>query len=297
MLLIVDDHISNLQLLYGIFKNDYEVCRASSGAEALAFCQIRLPDLILLDVVMPDMDGYAVCQRLKGDTLTQHIPIIFVTAKSDPVEEARGLDMGGVDFISKPLRIRVVQARVRAHLSLKQQSDVLRSLALVDALTGVANRRHFDTALRAEWRRCIRAGQPMSLIFVDVDFFKRFNDHYGHPAGDACLKAIAQVLKRGLPRSNDLVARYGGEEFICILPGTALAGAESKARELERAIRDVGIAHSTSDVCGVVTVSLGVATAFPTRGADPAALLACADNQLYLAKQAGRGQVKSFQLV
>lgn len=257
MLLIVDDQPSNLQLLYQIFKADYEVCTAISGQEALAFCQRRQPDLILLDIMMPEMDGYTVCQRLKSDALTQDIPVIFVTAGNDPLEAARGLDVGGVDFITKPFLVRVVQARVRTHLTLKHQSDLWRSLALMDGLTGVGNRRHFDATLETEWRRCIRAGQPLALILVDVDFFKRYNDHYGHQAGDACLQSIASVLKAAFTRSHDMVARYGGEEFVCILPDTTLEGAEKQANELEKAVRALGIEHETSDVCGVVTISLG----------------------------------------
>lgn len=292
MLLIVDDQPSNLQLLYEIFKVDYEVCLAISGPEALAFCQGRQPDLILLDIVMPEMGGYTVCQRLKSNALTQNIPVIFISVQNDPSEEARGLDMGGVDFIGKPFHLRAVKARVRTHLTLKHQADLLRSLALIDGLTGVANRRHFDATLEVEWRRCVRAGQPLSLILLDVDFFKRYNDHYGHPAGDACLQSIASVLKTAFTRSNDMVARYGGEEFACILPDTALAGAGKKAKELEKAVRSLGIAHEKSDAFGVVTISLGVAVANPAKGKNPADLVAGADAQLYLAKRSGRGQVK-----
>jgi diguanylate cyclase (GGDEF)-like protein len=296
MLLIVDDKSSNIQLLYEIFKDDYEVCMAISGQEALAFCQGRQPDLILLDIVMPEMGGYEVCQRLKSDALTQNIPVIFISVQNDPSTEARGLDVGGVDFISKPFHVRAVKARVRTHLTLKHQSDMLRSLALIDGLTGVGNRRHFDATLESEWRRCVRAGQPLSLILVDVDFFKRYNDHYGHPAGDACLQSVASVLKAGFTRSHDIVARYGGEEFVCILPDTPLEGAEKKANALEKAVRALGIAHEKSDVCGVVTISLGVATVHPAKGENSADLVASADAQMYLAKQSGRGQVKSLQI-
>lgn len=292
MLLIVDDQASNLQLLYEIFKVDYEVCLAISGLEALAFCQSRQPDLILLDIVMPEMGGYTVCQRLKSNALTQNIPVIFISVQNDPSEEAHGLDVGGVDFIGKPFHLRAVKARVRAHLTLKYQSDLLRSLALLDGLTGMANRRHFDATLEVEWRRCVRAGQPLSLILLDVDFFKLYNDHYGHPAGDACLQSIASVLKAAFTRSNDMVARYGGEEFVCILPDTPLAGAEKKAKELEKVVRSLGIVHEKSDAFGVVTISLGVAVANPAKGKNPADLVVDADARLYLAKRSGRGQVK-----
>lgn len=297
LLLVVDDQATNLRLLSEIFKPDCEVCVALSGLEALAFCQLRQPDLILLDMNMPEMSGSVVCERLKSDPLTRHIPVIFITAGTpDPALEAFALDLGAVDFIPKPFHVRVVRARVRTHLATKYQSDALRSLALVDGLTGVGNRRQFDTVLDTEWRRCIRGGQAMSLILVDVDFFKNYNDHHGHPAGDACLKAIAAVLKGGFTRSHDLVARYGGEEFVCILPDTPMEGALHRAETAERAVRALGIEHGKSDVCGVVTISLGVAAAQPARGELPSDLVACADGQLYLAKRSGRGRVKSLQI-
>lgn len=296
MILIVDDQYSNTQLLGSIFKDDYEICMAASGIEALAFCQSRLPDLILLDIVMPHMDGYTVCQHLKSDALTQNIPVIFVSVKDDPSEEARGLDVGGVDFITKPFHLRSVQARVRTHLTLKYQSDMLRTLALIDGLTGVGNRRYFDDTMQAEWRRCVRAAQPMSLIMIDVDFFKLYNDHYGHQAGDVCLQSIASVLKAGFTRSHDTVARYGGEEFICILPDTPLEGAEQIAIALENSVRALAIPHEKSELLGVVTISLGVATAHPARHDKSADLVACADDQMYQAKKSGRAQVKATQL-
>ncbi len=178
---------------------------------------------------MPDMGGYAVCKRLKNDLLNKDIPVISVSVRDDPSDEARGLNVGGVE----PFHLRSVQARVRAHLTLKYQSDALRSLALFDDLTSVANRRHFDATLKIEWRCCVRAGWPLSIIFIDVDFFKRYNDYYGHSAGDLCLQAIASALKLGFTRSHDMVARYGEEEFVCILPDTALEGAEKIAIDLE----------------------------------------------------------------
>jgi diguanylate cyclase (GGDEF)-like protein len=296
LLLIVDDQPANIEILHGLFKEDCTVCMATSGADALLFCQNRQPDLILLDVVMPDMDGYEVCARLKADPLTQDIPIIFVTGQTDPMEEARGLQAGGVDFIAKPFHAVVVRARVRTHLLLKHQSDQLRTMALLDGLTGVANRRHFDATLQAEWRRCARAGQPLALIMLDVDFFKAYNDQYGHQSGDACLQSIAALLKDRLGRSHDMVARYGGEEFACILPDTFLEGAIHKAQTLEQAVRGLGIAHAASAVADVVTVSLGVAVANPAHGEDVARLIACADGQLYQAKQSGRGTVRGCEL-
>jgi diguanylate cyclase (GGDEF)-like protein len=294
-LLIVDDQPLNIRLLNQVFQGECEVFAATSGADALAFCQTQLPDLILLDVVMPGLDGYEVCRRLKRDPRTRDIPVVFVTAQSDTAEEEDGLAAGAVDFIAKSASANVMRARVNTLMTLKHQTDLLRSMARIDGLTGLANRRHFDEKLDAEWRRCGRSGTPLSLILIDLDHFKLFNDCYGHQAGDACLRQVAACLKGEFTRSHDLVARYGGEEFVCVLPETPLAGAEAKAHTLEGAIRDLGIVHEKTEVPGgIVTISLGVAVAVPTVGDDCASLILSADRSLYMAKGAGRGQVKSL---
>lgn len=296
-LLIVDDQPLNIRALHQIFRADHEVFLATSGADALAFCQTTQPDLILMDMIMPGLDGNEVCRRLKRDPLTRGIPVIFVTAHSDNAREEQGFAAGAVDFIAKSASPNVMRARVKNHLTLKYQSDLLRSLAWVDGLTGVANRRHFDHALDAEWRRCTRSRKPLSLILIDIDFFKRFNDCYGHQEGDTCLKQVAACIKAGFTRSHDLVARYGGEEFVCVLPETSLEGAHIKAQALQLAILALGIAHERSEVAGgLVTVSMGVAMATPAQHDESEHLLRSADNLLYSAKQAGRGQVKVMQV-
>ena len=296
-LLIVDDQPLNIRLFHEIFHADHEVYFATSGEDALTFCQTRLPDLILLDVVMPGLDGYEVCRRLKQDPRTGEIPVIFVTAQSDATEEEDGLAAGAVDFIAKSASANVMRARVNTLLTLKRQSDQLRRLARVDGLTGLANRRHFDETLASEWRRGARFGRPLSLVLIDLDHFKLFNDHYGHQAGDACLKQVSACLKAAFTRSNDLVARYGGEEFVCVMPETSLEGAEAQAQSLEKQVRALQIPHEKSAVAaGIVTISVGVAAAIPTVTSDCAALILCADRLLYTAKDAGRGQVKALQL-
>jgi diguanylate cyclase (GGDEF)-like protein len=296
-LLLVDDQPLNIRLLHQVFQADYEVFVATSGEAALAFCEAQLPDLILLDVVMPDLDGYAVCRRLKLDPRTCDIPVVFVTSQSDSTEEEDGLAAGAVDFIAKSASANVMRARINTLITLKRQADQLRALAQVDSLTGLANRRHFDAKLDAEWRRGIRSGSPLALILIDIDYFKNFNDCYGHPAGDACLQQVAKCLRAGITRSPDLVARYGGEEFVCVLPETPLAAADAKAQWLESAIRALGIPHEKSEVPGgVVTISLGVAEATPTIRGNFADLVLGADRSLYLAKSAGRAQVKTLQI-
>jgi diguanylate cyclase (GGDEF)-like protein len=294
-LLIVDDQPLNIRLLNQVFQADCEVFVATSGEDALAFCQDELPDLILLDVVMPGLNGYEVCRRLKRDARTREIPVVFVTSQSDTAEEEDGLAAGAVDFIAKSASANVMRARINTLMTLKRQTDLLQSMARIDGLTGLSNRRHFDEKLDAEWRRCARSGTPLALILIDLDHFKLFNDHYGHQAGDACLQQVAACLKREFTRSHDLVARYGGEEFVCVLPETPLAGAEVKARTLEAAIRELKIAHEKTAVLGgVVTISLGVAAVVPAAGDDRASLILSADRSLYLAKGAGRGQVRTL---
>lgn len=293
-LLVVDDQPINIQTLYQIFHADHEVFMATSGEQALAFCRSNpLPDLILLDVVMPGLDGLAVCQQLKADPVLANIPVIFVTACMDPADETRALEAGGVDFITKPVNPMVVRARVKTHLTLKAQEDFLRSLVFVDGLTGVANRRRFDEALLSEWRQCRRAGTPLALLMIDIDHFKRYNDHYGHPTGDACLQQVAAVLKAAMQRACDLVARYGGEEFVCLLPGCDQAPALAKAQALQAALAARGIAHEASPTAAWVTLSIGVAVAQPQAGGSPAALVAAADAALYSAKHRGRNCISA----
>ena len=295
-LLVVDDQPINIQVMHQIFASDYQVFVATSGSQALEFCHKTPPDLILLDVVMPGMDGFEVCQTLKADLDTQDIPVIFVTAHTDAQQETRGLDVGAVDFISKPVNPAVVRARVKTQITLKQQSDLMHKLVFLDGLTGVFNRRYFDQQLAVEVARSKRNGTPLALIMLDVDFFKRFNDRYGHQAGDDCLRLIAETLKESLRRPGDLVARYGGEEFACILPDTMFSNAMDIAKELEKNVRNKGIAHADSQAAAVVTISLGVAGRRGNVSASAADMLTLADAQLYCAKNAGRAGVCGYQL-
>jgi diguanylate cyclase (GGDEF)-like protein len=289
-LVVVDDQAVNIQALYRIFAPDHRVLMATSGAKALALCAQDPPDLVLLDVVMPDMDGHEVCARLKADEATRNIPVMFVTSHTNAEEETRGLELGAIDFIAKPVNPAVVRARVKTHLTLKAQSDLLRQMVFIDGLTGVANRRCFDDRLKTEWRRAARDGSPLALLMLDVDHFKRFNDRYGHQVGDDCLRRVASTIKSGLLRPGDLVARYGGEEFACILPGTDFEGALAVGAGIEHIVRGLQIEHADSDVSGTVTVSIGVSASLPERDTDPSRLLALADAQLYRAKHSGRGR-------
>ncbi|WP_066342297.1 GGDEF domain-containing response regulator [Azohydromonas lata] len=289
-LLLVDDQPANIHALHQAFLGSgWQMLMATQGAQAVALCRERRPDLVLLDLFLADLDGYAVCAQLKADPATRDIPVIFVTAYEDAQCEMRALEAGAVDFIVKPFHPGVVRARVRLHLSLKLQADQLRHQALVDGLTGVYNRRHFDERFQQEWRRAQREGSTLALLLADADHFKRFNDRHGHQAGDECLRRVAQQLHAGLRRPADLIARWGGEEFACILPCTTAEGALYLARALEEGVRALAIAHPDAPH-GVMTISLGLAAASPKPGHDGAELFKRADAQLYRAKSLGRAR-------
>lgn len=292
-LLVVDDQPINIQVMYRCFAGDYQVFMATGGEQALAICNSNPPDLILLDVVMPGVDGFEVCKRLKADSTTRHIPVIFVTAHTDPAQETHGLNLGAVDFIAKPINPDVVRARVKTQLTLKFQSDLLRKLVFLDGLTAVFNRRYFDQQISTEWARAARNKAPLSLLLLDVDFFKLYNDRYGHQAGDDALRLVASALKTCLRRPADLVARYGGEEFACILPETSYEDALSIASELEAKIRSLGIPHADSTVDTVITISIGLASRSSNAEGDVSRLISLADTLLYQAKNTGRARVCS----
>lgn len=290
-LLVVDDQPTNIQVLYRVFADDCQVFMATSGEQALHTAREEAPDVILLDVMMPDMDGYEVCRQLKQDSATRDIPVLFVTAHHEAQEEARGLACGAVDFITKPIHPAVVRARVHTHLTLQRQTEVLKRLVFIDALTHAFNRRYFDERLAEEWGRAQRTGRPLGLILIDVDFFKQFNDVNGHQRGDDALRQVAQALKGTILRPGDVVCRYGGEEFACLLPDSDLDGALQVAQRMKLAVRDLAIGHPASAVDQVLTISAGVAVRTPTSRGDAAALLALADAQLYRAKAEGRARV------
>jgi diguanylate cyclase (GGDEF)-like protein len=289
-LLVVDDQALNIRVAHQILSTEYDVFMANSGEQALLMCQEEPPDLVLLDVAMPGMDGLEVCRRLKLDSDTEAIPVIFVTAGLSAEDENACWLAGGVDFINKPINPLTLQHRVRAHVQLKLQADALRTMAFADGLTGIANRRHFDDRLKVEWRRGRRNGTTLGLLLVDIDFFKRYNDRYGHQAGDDCLRQVALAMRRELKRAGDLLARYGGEEFVCLLPETDIVGGLVIAALLIDAVHALGIEHQDSDVDSVVTVSVGVGAHLPRRHENSAALVASADAALYCAKKSGRAR-------
>ncbi|OGT20395.1 MAG: diguanylate cyclase response regulator [Gammaproteobacteria bacterium RBG_16_57_12] len=295
-ILIVDDEGFNINLLNALLKTDYKIMVAASGEQALKGVATGKPDLILLDIMMPGMDGYEVLRRLKADAATQTIPVIFVTAMGDAADETRGFDLGAVDYITKPFNRSVVKARVRTHMHLKRKNDLLEKMASIDALTEIPNRRAFDEMREREWKRSRRAGLTISIAMLDVDMFKHYNDSYGHGAGDECLARVARALSNCLRRPADFVARCGGEEFAVILPETDNTGAMHVGELLRTAIAGLEIPHTHSRVAPHVTISVGIATAVPMSATTAEMLIEAADKMLYEAKKSGRNNVKGTQI-
>ncbi|MDQ2819665.1 MAG: diguanylate cyclase [Pseudomonadota bacterium] len=290
--LIVDDDALNRQVLADLLKPDYTVLLAKNGAQALERAQRHQPDLILLDVMMPDMDGYEVLRHLRADLHTRHIAVIFVSGLDRPEDEATGLKMGAADYIVKPYNATVVMARVALHLEVVRQRRILERLAHADGLTELANRRRFDEVYEVEWQRARRSGKPLSLAWIDIDCFKQYNDHYGHPAGDRALRAIARTAGACMRRPADLAARYGGEELVLLMPDTNAADACDLVRSICEAIAALDIAHAESHVAPMLTVSAGGATRIAGSVETAAAMFEAADVQLYRAKKGGRNRVE-----
>jgi diguanylate cyclase (GGDEF)-like protein len=325
-ILIVDDSTAIQQLLRATLKTAgyTELFSAESAQDAFRQLGLEDPtgealevDLILMDVSMPDITGIEACGRIKAVERLQDIPIIMVTAENDEKSLQAAFDAGAMDYITKPLTKAVLLARVRSALKLKQEMDRrktreqellqisvllkeanehLQFISQTDGLTEVPNRRRFDESINTEWWRAMRNFTPLSLIMIDVDFFKLFNDTYGHQSGDKCLKQVAEVLKRETKRAGDLLARYGGEEFAAILPTTSLEGATIVAESMRASVEALGIPHDSSSAGKTVTVSVGVATIVPQRDSSLIEFISAADQALYQAKHEGRNRVKNVNL-
>ncbi|MDH3209437.1 MAG: diguanylate cyclase, partial [Burkholderiaceae bacterium] len=225
-ILIVDDDPGTIQVLARILTGLGKLRFATDGKTALRMARKQRPDLMLLDAEMPGMNGYLVCEIMKGDPELVDVAVMFITSYAGLKFEVAGLEMGAADFISKPVSEPLLVARVKTQLRVKRLTDQLRDVAHIDALTEISNRRRFDELLNLEWLRGLREGHPVALLLADVDHFKLFNDAYGHPAGDVCLRMVAQALSSACRRPADLVARIGGEEFAVLMPNTPLDGAE-----------------------------------------------------------------------
>lgn len=291
-ILIVDDERHNIKVLSELLREEHKIMAAKSGQVALnAAHGPNPPDLILLDVMMPGLSGYEVCRQLKAHPRTMHIPVIFITALDATDDEAKGFELGAVDYIFKPFKPVIVKARVRTHIHLKRKTDLLDRMASIDGLTEISNRRSFDITLEKELRRIARSGAFLSLILSDIDFFKKYNDYHGHAQGDICLRRVAKALADCANRSGDFSARYGGEEFAVILPETDLDGAITIAEKIRTTVAELNISHAASTVADHVTLSLGVATVSGSQDISPVDLIMAADDFLYQAKKSGRNAV------
>lgn len=316
-ILVVDDRADNTELLSVILGlQGYTVEQRDRGGLAIEAAKTRPPDLILMDVSMPDMDGFEVCQRLKADPDTRDIPVIFISALNEAGKKIKAFEYGGVDYITKPFQIEEVLARVGNQLQISRLKTELKAknarlerellerqsiekklldlnqrlsrLAALDSLTQIANRRIFDEFLAKEWQRAQREQQCLSLILCDIDYFKLYNDSFGHQSGDFCLQKVAETIMSAVRRPADLVARYGGEEFAVILPQTPASNALQVAEKIGFKVKQLAISHPESSVGDYVTLSLGVTSLIPHPKYTTKQLLVAADKALYQAKKQGR---------
>ncbi len=291
-ILIVDDERLNIDILSHEFHQDYNILVAKDSKNVFKRLENREVDLILLDVVLPETDGFEIIRRLKENESTKDIPVIFITSKDKVEDETTGLMLGAVDYIRKPFNMPVVRARVKTQLDLQWKTRLLEQLVSIDGLTGIPNRRRVEEVIRSEWKRALRSGTSLAFLFIDIDFFKPLNDLYGHQVGDSCLRKVAQILKTCLQRQEDFVGRYGGEEFVVVLPNTQSQGASYVAESMRRAIEELQIPHQSSPISDFVTISIGVAVTQPQEGiSSPLLLLQFADQALYEGKQNGRNRV------
>ncbi|MEO5356381.1 MAG: diguanylate cyclase [Nitrospirae bacterium YQR-1] len=287
-ILIVDDMPMNIKILNELLQEDYLTYYATGGNQAIEMTSLIVPDLILLDIIMPEINGYEVYKTIREDEHLASIPIIFITAMDGDIDESYGLNIGAVDYITKPFNPSIVKLRVKNHLELKKQRDILSKLATIDALTAIPNRRTFDDSYRREWTRAVRINSALSLMLIDIDYFKLYNDHYGHIQGDISLRKVADTLQACLKRPTDLVARYGGEEFVCLLPETGIDGVVQIGNQIRVSIEALKIPHEFSKVSSYITISAGCSKVSPTLDILPEIFLSHVDKLLYQSKQGGR---------
>ena len=292
VILVVDDHPAVLSAIESKLGADYRIITAHSALAATTLALADSPDLIVLETKLAELDGFELCRQLKSDPQTEDIPVIFLTAFDAGENEIRGLELGAIDFIVKPIRPAALALRINNHLALKRARDLLYNQSLVDTLTGIGNRRCFEDTFSREWFRAARQGMPISLALIDLDQFRRYNQEFGRAKGDECLKQVARMLKSVLQRWADTPARYGGARFVAILPQTTDDGAGRVAERIQEGLASLALPYNTAEGQAAVTVSIGVASCVPASGQDPVLLLRLADERLVEAKNAGRSQVR-----
>lgn len=286
--LLVDDSVSALHLLSALLGKEYRLSFAQTIKEAKQQIEIHTPDIILLDVIMGKEYGYELLSYINANPYTQATPVIMLTSMDHAIYKKRAFELGCVDYITKPYDVIELTLRIKAQLGIARKQLHTIKLASQDALTGLANRRRYDELFAAEWQLCIQYKQSISLMVLDIDCFKLFNDRYGHAAGDECLRRIGTCLNDMGWRKYDLVARFGGEEFIILLPECSAEGLRAKAQEVLDRVQALQIAHEDSISGPFVSVSIGGATAFPNHDLDKADLFLLADNAMYRVKSAQR---------
>jgi diguanylate cyclase (GGDEF)-like protein len=309
-ILVVDDSRTIRAAISSLLaRMGHAVIEAENGEQAIARYVADKPDLVLMDVAMPVLDGYEAAKRLRREHPGDWVPIIFLSSMEADQDLDRAIEAGGDDYLVKPVSFVVLNAKIRAlhrletmrrklldmSAELATANRTLEDLSRRDGLTGIANRRHFDGFLATEMRRAARDRAPLSLILADIDHFKSYNDHYGHQAGDACLRQVAAALRAAGRRPADLAARYGGEEFAVVLPDTPRQGALDVAAALAQAVADLRIPHAHSGSAGFVTLSQGVSSCIPRPDAAPEQLVEHADLALYRAKDQGRNRYVFYE--
>ncbi|MBI9091343.1 MAG: diguanylate cyclase [Desulfobacterium sp.] len=298
-ILIIDDSKTNIGTLSAVLElHGFKTITARSGKMGIQRAIYAKPDLILLDIMMPGLDGFETCCLLKADDGAKNIPVIFMTALADMESKLQAFDAGGVDYITKPFEEAEVLARVKTHLTigrlqqeLEARNRELAALVHIDGLTRIANRRHFDRYINQEWKKMRREKGCMALIFIDIDYFKQYNDYYGHQAGDECLKQVARLFDNAGQRPADLAARYGGEEFVILLPNTDNTGAKHIAKSIQTSLQELQIPHARSTVSSRLTCSMGIAWCKVSDQVFSVEIfIGMADAALYRAKTQGRNK-------
>lgn len=288
-ILVVDDMTTTLLLLHDLLKDTYEVKIAKSGTKALEILESPNDiDLILLDIEMPDINGYDVCKRIKNNETIKNIPIIFITGRTSQEDEEYGLNLGAIDYITKPFNKAIVKLRIKNYLNLKIKNDMLEKLSMYDGLTNIRNRRFFDETFEKTFSEIKRDKKSLAVLMIDIDFFKPYNDNYGHGQGDETLRKVAKALEKTIKRASDFVARYGGEEFVILLKDINKDGVEAVANNLLNAIRELKITHEFSKIENYVTVSIGASFYNSSSDITKLELLLKADETLYSVKNSGR---------